>query len=62
MKDKKMSRSSSQTAQASFHVAPVGLAARLRVFVAGLASFEPAATAVYAENARLRSTGRNWLL
>jgi hypothetical protein len=57
-----MSRSSSQTVQTSFQVAPVGIVPKLRALLAGLARFEPAATAVYAENARLRSTGRNWLM
>jgi hypothetical protein len=57
-----MSRSSSQTAQTSFHIAPMGVAAKMRVFLVGLARIEPAATVIYAESARLRSIGRNWLM
>ena len=57
-----MSRSSSQTAQTSFPYAPVATADRLWLFLKGMVRFEPAATAVYAENARIRDTGRNWLM
>jgi hypothetical protein len=57
-----MSRSTSQAVQTSFTYAPVGFAAKLRVFVAGMMRLEPAATAMYAQNAEIRSSGRNWLM
>jgi hypothetical protein len=57
-----MSRSTSHTAQTTFAIAPVGMLTKVRDFLAGMARFEPAATAIYAENARIRSTGRNWLM
>jgi hypothetical protein len=57
-----MSRYNSQTAQTTYHYAPVGVASQIRVFLKGMIRFEPAAAAVYAENARIRDTGRNWLM
>lgn len=57
-----MSRSSSQTAQTTYHYAPLGVTSKIRVFLKGMVRFEPAAAAVYAENARIRDTGRNWLM
>jgi hypothetical protein len=57
-----MSRSTSQTAQTTFNLAPVGLMTKVRVFVSAIARIEPTATAIYAENAAIRSTGRNWLM
>jgi hypothetical protein len=57
-----MSRSSSQTARTSFSYAPVGAADRLWLFLKGMARFEPAASAIYAESARIRDTGRSWLM
>ena len=57
-----MSRSSSQTAQTSFPYAPVGTADRLWLFLKGMVWFEPAASAIYAENAKVRMSGRNWLM
>ena len=57
-----MSRSTSQTVQTTFNYAPVGFTAKLRVFAASMMRFEPAATAMYAKNAEIRSSGRNWLM
>ncbi|MEQ1522072.1 MAG: hypothetical protein ABL936_12455 [Aestuariivirga sp.] len=57
-----MSRSSSQTAQTSFLFAPVGAADKLWFFLKGMVRFEPAASAIYAENAKVRMSGRNWLM
>lgn len=57
-----MSRSSSQTAQTSFAYAPIGAADRVWLFLKGIVRFEPAASAIYAENAKLRMSGRNWLM
>jgi hypothetical protein len=57
-----MSRSSSQTAQTSYRYAPVGTADKLWLFLKGMVRFEPAASAIYAENAKVRMSGRNWLM
>ena len=57
-----MSRPNCQTAPTTYHYAPVGIVGRFRVFLMGMVRFEPAATAVYAENARIRDTGRHWLM
>ena len=57
-----MSRSSSPATQTSFAYAPVGAADRLWLFLKGMAWFEPAASAIYAESARIRDTGRTWLM
>ena len=57
-----MSRSASQAVQTSFIYAPVGFTAKLLGFVASMMRFEPAATAMYAQNAEIRSSGRNWLM
>jgi hypothetical protein len=57
-----MSRSSSQTAQTSYRYAPVGTVDKLWLFLKGMVRFEPAASAIYAENAKVRMSGRNWLM
>jgi hypothetical protein len=57
-----MSHSSSQAVQTNFNYAPVGFTARLRAVFAGFTKSEPAASAIYAENANIRATGRNWLM
>ena len=57
-----MSHSSSQTALTSYRYAPVGAADKLWLFLKGMVRFEPAASAIYAQNARIRDTGRNWLM
>jgi hypothetical protein len=57
-----MSRITSQTAQTSFSYAPVGAADRLWLFLKGAVRIEAAASAVYAENAKVRMSGRNWLM
>jgi hypothetical protein len=57
-----MSPSASPAVQTSFTYAPAGFAAKLRVLVAALMRFEPAAAAIYARNAEIRSSGRNWLM
>jgi hypothetical protein len=57
-----MSRSSCPTTQTSFSYAPVGAADRLWLFLKGMVRFEVAASAMYAENARIRDTGRTWLM
>jgi hypothetical protein len=57
-----MPRSSCPTTQTSFAYAPVGIVDKLRVFLAGMARFEPAASAIYAENARIRDNSRHWLM
>jgi hypothetical protein len=57
-----MSRSSCPATQSSFSYAPVGVADRLWLFLKGMVRFEAAASAIYAENARIRDTGRNWLM
>ena len=57
-----MSRSTSQTVQTSLNYGPVGLTAKLRVFVADMMRSESAATAMYVQNAEIRSSGRNWLM
>ena len=57
-----MSRSSCPTTQASFSYAPVGAADRLWHFLKGMVRSEPAASAIYAENTKIRMSGRNWLM
>jgi hypothetical protein len=57
-----MSRSSCPATQTSFPYAPVGTVDRLWLFLKGVVRFEPAASAIYAESARIRDTGRNWLM
>jgi hypothetical protein len=57
-----MSRFTSQTAPTSYGYPPVGAADRLWVFLKSVVRFEPAATAVYAENDKVRMSGRNWLM
>ncbi len=57
-----MSRSSSQTAPTRYGYTPVGATDKLWLFLKGMVRFEPAASAIYAENARIRDTGRNWLM
>jgi hypothetical protein len=57
-----MSRSSCPTTQTSFTYAPIGTADRLWLFLKGMVRFEPAANAIYAENAKVRMSGRNWLM
>jgi hypothetical protein len=57
-----MSRFISQTDQTSFSYAPVAAADRLWLFLMGMVRFEPAASAVYAENAKIRMSGRTWLM
>lgn len=57
-----MPRSSSQTAQTSFLFAPIDAADKLWSFLKGMVRFEPAASAIYAENAKVRMGGRNWLM
>ncbi|MGB8314155.1 MAG: hypothetical protein WCE69_06655 [Aestuariivirga sp.] len=57
-----MSRSSSQTVQSSLTYAPVGFIGKMHSFVVGMVRFEPAANAIYAENARVRMSGRTWLM
>ena len=57
-----MSRFSSQTAQTTYHYAPVGTANRLGAFLMGMVRFEAAASAIYAENVKVRMSGRNWLM
>jgi hypothetical protein len=42
--------------------APVSAADRLWFFLKGMVRFEAAASAIYAENAKLRMSGRNWLM
>jgi len=57
-----MSRSSSQTAQTSFLFSPIGVADKLWFFLKDMVRFEAAASAIYAENAKVRMGGRNWLM
>jgi hypothetical protein len=57
-----MLRSSCPAAQTSFPYAPVGVVDKLRFFLAGMVRFEPEASAIYAENAKVRMSGRNWLM
>ncbi len=57
-----MSRSSCPAAQTSFTYAPVGTTDKLWLFLKGMVRVEPAARAIYAENAKLRMSGRNWLM
>ena len=57
-----MLHSSSPTVQTSFNYAPVGFAGKMRSFIAGMVRSETAADAIYAENARVRMSGRTWLM
>ena len=57
-----MSRSSCPATQTSFTYASVGAADRLWLFLKGMVRSEPAASAIYAENAKVRMSGRNWLM
>jgi hypothetical protein len=57
-----MSRFTSQTAQSSFTYAPIGSADRLWLFLRGITRSEPVASAIYAENDKVRMSGRNWLM
>ena len=41
---------------------PVGATDKLWVFLKGIVQFEPTARAIYAENAKVRMSGRNWLM
>lgn len=57
-----MSRSSSPAVPTTFNYTPQGFTAKLNAFFVGLASFEPVVSEIYAQNAKLRATGRAWLL
>ena len=57
-----MSRSSCPATQTSFTYAAVGAAERLWLFLKGMVRSEPAASAIYAENAKVRMSGRTWLM
>lgn len=57
-----MPRSTSQTASISFVYAPVSLIEKLQSFFVEMVRSEPAARAAYAENAKVRMGGRNWLM
>ncbi len=57
-----MSRYTSQTAPTSYGYSPVGATDRLWLFLKGMVRIEPAASAIYTENARIRDTGRTWLM
>ena len=57
-----MSRSANPSVQSTYDFAGIGFSAVLRTLFSGLLASEPAATQVYAENARLRATGRGWLM
>ena len=57
-----MSRSSCPATQTSFTYAPVGAADKLWFFLKDMVRFEAAASAIYAENAKVRMGGRNWLM
>jgi hypothetical protein len=57
-----MSRFSSQAVQTNFNYAPVGFVAKLRAAFADFKRSEPVATTIYAENANIRASGRNWLM
>jgi hypothetical protein len=57
-----MPRFTSQTAQTIFTYAPIGTADRLWLFLRGITWSEPAASAIYAENDKVRMSGRNWLM
>ena len=57
-----MLHSSSPIVQTSFNYAPVGFAGKMRSFIAGMVRSEPAADAIYAENAQVRMSGRTWLM
>jgi hypothetical protein len=57
-----MSRSSSPTAPTRYTYTPVGAIDKLWVFLKGIVQFEPTARAIYAENAKVRMSGRNWLM
>jgi hypothetical protein len=57
-----MSSSSCPATQTSIPYAPIGAADKLWLFVKGMVRFEPAASAIYVENAKVRMSGRNWLM
>ena len=57
-----MSRSSCPATQTSFTYAPVGTVDKLWLFLKSMVRFEDAASAIYAESARIRDTGRTWLM
>ena len=57
-----MPSSSSPTVQTSFTYAPVGFAGKMRSIIVAMVRSEPAAAAIYAENARVRMNGRTWLM
>ena len=57
-----MSRSSCPATQTTFTYAPVGAAEKLWLFLKVMVRFEPAASAIYAENAKVRMSGRTWLM
>jgi|GEM_PF-4407931 len=57
-----MSRSSSQTAPTRYGYAPVAATDKLWLFLKGMVRFEPTASAIYTENAKVRMSGRNWLM
>ena len=57
-----MSRSSSQTTPTRFGYTPIGATDKLWLFLKGMIQFEPTASAIYAENAKVRMSGRNWLM
>jgi hypothetical protein len=57
-----MSRSSCPATQTSFPRPTAGFAEKLHLFFAGLTIVEPAALALYAENARVRDGSRHWLM
>jgi hypothetical protein len=57
-----MSRYTSQTAPTSYGYSPVGATDRLWLFLKGVIRFEPVASAMYAENDKVRMSGRNWLM
>jgi hypothetical protein len=57
-----ISRSSCPATQTSFLYAPVGAADKLWIFLMGMVRFEPEASTIYAENAKVRMSGRYWLM
>ena len=57
-----MSRSSCPATQTSFTYAPIGAADKFWLFLKGMVRFEAVASAIYAENAKVRMSGRNWLM
>jgi hypothetical protein len=57
-----MSSSICPATQTSFRYAPVSAADKLWIFLKGMVRCEPTASAIYAENAKLRMSGRNWLM